>query len=123
VTAIKRPLSVTIVAWLYIVVGTGGFVSHGAEIPGSGLHVDTIEAELVELFAIVCGVFMLRGHNWARWLASAWMGFHVILSIFRNWREFAVHAVFFTVIAWYLFRSEAANYFRGERIDLDHSSV
>ena len=39
--------------------------------------------ELTELLAMVSGAFMLRGHNWARWLALAWIIFHVILSIFR----------------------------------------
>ena len=33
--------------------------------------------------AIVCGVFLLRGHNWARWLALAWIAFHVVLSAFH----------------------------------------
>ena len=33
---------------------------------------------LTELLAILSGVFMLRGQNWARWLALAWIAFHVI---------------------------------------------
>jgi hypothetical protein len=115
--ATKRPLAVTIVAWVFIVTGTGGFISHGIEIPKSGLHPDTFEAELVELIAIICGAYMLRGHNWARWMALAWIGFHVILSAFSNLREFAVHAVFFILIARLLFRAEATEYFRGVNTD------
>lgn len=108
----KRPLPVTIIAWVYIVVGIGGFVSHGMEaVSARSFQLDTVEVEFVELLAILCGVFLLRGHNWARWLALIWIGFHVILSAFANLREFAVHALFFIVIAWYLFRPEATSYF------------
>jgi hypothetical protein len=115
VTPIKRPRSVTIIAWLYIVVGVGGFVSHGMEALSShAFRLDFIEAEVVELTAIVCGVFVLRGRNWARWLALAWIGFHVVLSAFSSLHEFIVHAVFFAAIARSLFGSGTADYFRSE---------
>lgn len=104
---------VKIVAWLYIVVGIGGFISHGIKsVSERTLRLDAIEAEIVELIAIIAGVYLLRGQKWARWLALAWMGFHVILSAFSNLREVAIHALFFTVIAWYLFRPEAGIYFQ-----------
>jgi hypothetical protein len=116
----KRPISVTIVAWVYIVTGVGGFVTHLIQaFSGSGFQVDVVEAEFVELLAIVCGVFILRGRNWARWLALGWMGFHVIVSGFSSLREFAVHAVFFAAIARCLFGREAAEYFRGDEISRD----
>ncbi|MGD1070417.1 MAG: hypothetical protein ABSB15_09775 [Bryobacteraceae bacterium] len=98
----------TILAWLYIAVGTGGFVSH---------LTDGVWVELVELAAVIAGAFMLRGTNWARWLAVAWMAFHLILSAFHAFHEIAVHSLFLAVIAWLVFRSEAARYFRGARID------
>jgi hypothetical protein len=56
---------------------------------------------------------MMRGQNWARWLAVAWMAFHVILSAFHAVRELAIHSLFLAVIAWILFRPEGARYFRG----------
>ncbi len=59
---------------------------------------------------------MLRGHNWARWLAIAWMGFHVGLSAFHAFHELAIHSLFFAAITWLLFRPAAARYFRGERM-------
>jgi hypothetical protein len=114
VNGMERPLPVTIAAWIYIVTGVGGFVAHLIEaLSGSGFQTDVIEAEFVELLAIISGAYMLRGQNRARWLALAWIGFHVILSAFHNLREFAIHALFFAVIAWYLFRPEATSYFRG----------
>jgi len=112
----KRPLSVTILAGLYVVVGAAGFVSGLGEFRARGAFpVDDVWVELVRLLAVVAGAFLLRGHDWARWLALAWMVFHVVLSAFHGWREFAVHCVFCATIVWSLFRPAAARYFRGAR--------
>lgn len=114
----KRPLSVTIVACVYIAVGTIGFAYHFAEfLKRQSFQYDAFWIELTEFLAILCGAFMLRGHNWARWLALAWIAFHVVLSAFRAPPEFAIHCLFCAVIAWLLFRPEAARYFRGPRIE------
>ena len=107
----KRPLSVTILAWIYIAVGVVSFV-YG--FPLHGVHSDDLPAESVRLSGIVAGVWMLRGENWARWLAIAWIVFHVALSAFHELRELAVHAAFAIVIAIFLFRRNAANYFKAE---------
>ena len=112
-----RPLSVTILAWLYIGVGTLGFVSHFTGIYARNVFsYDGIGIEAVEVLAVVCGVFMLHGKNWARWLAVAWMLFHVVLSAFGAFREFAIHSLFCGAIVWLLFRPAAARYFRGGRM-------
>ena len=58
---------------------------------------------------------MLRGHNWARWLAMAWIGFHVVVSGFDSFPAFAFHGVMFAVFAYFLFRKQAAEYFRSAR--------
>lgn len=113
-TAKVRPLSITLLACLYIAVGAIGFVAHVGEIrAGNVFRYDGIGIEIVEVVAIVCGAFMLRGRNWARWLAIAWMAFHVVLSAFGALRELAIHAVFCAVIGWLLFRPAARQYFRG----------
>jgi hypothetical protein len=106
----KRPISVTILAGVYLVVGAVGFAYHFRGL--LSLQQDSVWAELTEFLAIVCGAFMLRGHNWARWLALAWIVFHVVLSAFHSFRELAIHALFCAVIAWILFRPQAARYFR-----------
>jgi hypothetical protein len=111
----KRPISVTIIAALYLAVGAGGFAVHFRELLAH--HPDAVGIELTELTAILCGVFLLRGDNWARWLALAWIAFHVVLSAFHAIPEFAIHALFCAVIAWVLFRPESARYFRGARSD------
>lgn len=113
----KRPLSVTILAWVYIAVGTAGFIAHVMELQARLVfHSDAVWIELTEFLAILSGVFMLRGHNWARWLALLWMAFHVILSASGPFRPLAIHCLFFAVIAWFLLRPVAARYFRGGRL-------
>jgi hypothetical protein len=96
-------------------VGTGGFVSHFSEVHArNAFRYDGIWIEVIEVLAIVCGAFMLRGHNWARWLALAWIAFHVGLSTFGAFHEFAIHSLFCAAIAWLLIRPEAVRYFHGE---------
>jgi hypothetical protein len=113
----KRPLSITILGCLYIGVGSVGFVYHLYEILATqAFHNDDFLAEFIEFVAIVCGAFMLRGHNWARWVALAWIAVHVVLSAFRAFPEFAIHGLFCAAIAWILLRPEAARYFRRTRI-------
>jgi len=56
-------------------------------------------------------VFMLRGQNWARWLALLWMATHVVISAFHPMRELVIHSVVFVLIAYLLFRREAREYF------------
>jgi len=69
----KRPVSVLAVACLYIFVGTVGFVFHFKELLAG--HPDAWGIEITELVALVSGIFLLRGQNWARWLALAWIVF------------------------------------------------
>ena len=115
-SAEKRPLAVTIVSCVYIAVGTIGLVYHFHELLSrpDGLR-DAMLVEAVELVAIVCGAFMLRGLNWARWGALAWIAFHIVLSAFHAVQEFAMHLLIGAVIAWALLRPESARYFRGMR--------
>jgi hypothetical protein len=108
----KRPISVNIIAILYLAVGTIGFVYHGYEsLRQTAFPSDAYGIEITEFLAIIAGVFMLRGQNWARWLAVAWMAFHVVVSAFHNFREFAIHTLLLALIAWILFRPKAAQYF------------
>lgn len=109
----KRPLSVTIVGLLYILVGVFGGAYHliGFKVQHP-FQFDIFWAEGAELVAILCGAYMLRGHNWARWLAIAWMAFHVYLSLFDVLPKLAIHGLFFVIIAYLLFRPASGRYFR-----------
>ena len=114
----KRPLSVTIIGFLFIAVGILGLAYHASEFnPQHPLESEVAWAALVRCAAILGGVFMLRGSNWSRWLALAWLAFHVILSAFHSARQVAMHAVFLAAIAYFLFRPEATRYFRNRRAE------
>lgn len=114
----NRPLPVTILALLYIGVGCVGFVYHFTGLrAGGAFQSDIVWVELIEFLAILCGAFMLRGSNWARWLALAWIAFHVILSAFHSLREFAFHAALCVLFVWILLRPEAARFFRGSQTE------
>ena len=113
----RRPISVTIIAWIYILVSIGAIAGHIADFsPRHSFEFDSAEALVVRLLGIVSGVFMLRRSNWSRWLGVAWIAFHVGLSAFHSRRELVVHTVLFTVITFFLFRPTANEYFRLEPV-------
>ena len=108
----KRPLAVTILSWLLIVVGLVGLVYHAQELDlRQPFQNDTVWVELVRVVAIVSGIFMLRGRYWARLLAMAWIAFHVVISIFHSWSQVAMHALILLVFAFFLSRPAANRYF------------
>ena len=112
-----RPLSVTVMGWLYIVVGIAALVSHLHDLKGNGLfRLDAVEMVLVEAAAIVAGIFLLRGMNWARWLAAVWVVGHVVLSLFFAFPQLAFHCVIAAAIIYLLFRKDAARYFEAKAI-------
>lgn len=110
----KRPISVVAIACLYIAVGVIGFIFHFSELYAGAFHADAILVELTEMVAFICGVFLLRGLNWARWLAVAWIAFHVIIG-YPDIRKLAVHGVIAALTVWGLFHREASRYFHYNR--------
>jgi len=113
-----RPISVTVIAWIYIVVGIGGIAGHFTEFnPRHPFELEVVEALVVRLLGIVAGVFLLRGGNWARWLAVAWIAFHVVLSVSHSRQQLIVHSVLFAVITFFLFRPAANEHFRNLKAD------
>jgi hypothetical protein len=105
----RRPMAVLLVSCLYMAVGAIGLIVH---FPGlAALQRESVWIELTELLAFVAGVFMFRGHNWARWLALVWMAFHVAIS-FPVIRQIVIHSIIFALIAWVLFRSDTQRFFK-----------
>ena len=110
----KRPLSITIISLVLIGSGALGLVFHLTDLVAPHpFQYDVVWISLVRLIAIVCGVYMLRASNWARWLSLAWIAFHVILSIFHSLFQLGVHILVCAVFAYFLFRPRASAYFRG----------
>jgi hypothetical protein len=108
----RRPLSVTIVACVYLATGALGVAFHLADFKQHPFPYDAVLVEIISLIAVVSGAYLLLGRNWARWLALAWIAFHVVVSAFHSLREFAIHLMFCAVIAYLLFRPPSARYFR-----------
>jgi hypothetical protein len=106
----KRPISVTILALLLILMGAIGIAYHVREFR-STVPSEYVSVLVVRLLAIVCGVFLLRGKGWARWLAMAWIAFHVVLSSFHSMQQVAFHAAVMVVFGVVLFHPAASRYF------------
>ena len=101
----KRPPSVTVVSILLVAAGAVGLVYHWKEVNvNHPFQNDALLVEFIRLLAIVSGVYMLRGCNWARWLAMAWISLHVVLSAFHSFQQFAIHLLVLAVFAYVLFR-------------------
>jgi hypothetical protein len=113
---------VTLAAWVFIIVGAGGILKDvlpllGPDradafrgLAGEGLLGLTLIWG-IRLLAVVGGVFVLRGCNWARWLLVAWMALHIGISLFHSPLEAAMHVVIFAGLAFLLFRPTASKYF------------
>src|SRR4051794_8476602 len=115
----KRPLAVIIVSALFIIIGIADLLKAIAPLIGPGVtHVSRQELTdsglvfLTAAVALLSGVFMLRGANWARWLCLIWMAFHVVLSIFHKPVELAMHSVLLVVLMILLLRPRVSEYFR-----------
>jgi len=111
-----RPRSLTLISWLFVTAGVIGLAYHATEFKAwRPFEYDLVWVCLVRLLAILCGVFMLRGSNWARWLLVVWMGYHIVLSVLHSPLQLFVHSLLFAVILYFLFRPQASAYFRGAR--------
>jgi hypothetical protein len=110
----KRPVSIIVLSCLYIVVGATGFAYHFSELVA--LQPYSLWIELVELIGIIAGTSMLLGRNWGRWLALAWIAFHVAVS-FPVVRQVAIHSAILLAIAWILFRPDVRQYFSARPSD------
>jgi hypothetical protein len=109
-----RPLAVTVLGWLFIAVGMAALVVDFRHLTARPFHQEDIWIALVHILAIVAGSFMLRGDNWARWLALLWMAFHVVITVLNAWHGFLVHVIIFAGITFLLFRADARAWFRRE---------
>jgi hypothetical protein len=109
----NRPYEVTVMGWLFIAVGVLALAYHLTQVKSfRPFPIDILDIFAVELLAVICGLYILRGHNWARWLAVAWMAAHLIAMIFHSRQELLVHAVLFILVGYALFRPASTAYFR-----------
>ena len=105
----KRPLAVTILGGLFIVAGLASLAVHLSHRP---LDHWIVVIVLAPILAVAGGVFLLLGHGWARWLLIAWPAFHVVVSAFRSLPQLIAHLVLLAIVAYFLLRPPACDYFR-----------
>ena len=110
-TTIRRPLSVTIIAWLFILAGSVGVAYHATDFR-SKAPFDHASVCLVRVIAIIAGVYLLRGRNWARWVLVLWLAYHVLLAAFHTVGGVVMHVILLAVIGYFLFRANASAYFQ-----------
>jgi hypothetical protein len=122
----KRPLSVTLISWLFILVGAVTCLGDlqplfdaeaGRRLAGYRPHHPVrLEIDQVAHFlALAGGYFMLRGFNWARWLLLVWMTFHIGIGALQSLFAGLVHGLLFAVMGYFLLRRESSAYFRESR--------
>jgi hypothetical protein len=114
----KRPVSITILGWVFIVVGSlglaSGLISIGrvASVGTSALtRHEVLDATYVcvsGLIAAVGGAGLLHSFKWARWVCLAWMAAHVVLSLFHSMVEIVIHTVMFVAMIFIFFRPGAS---------------
>lgn len=119
----KRPRTITLVAWIFILAGTAGLLADlwplltvDASRQIQALRADGL-ADLapawgLRTLAIVGGFGLLRGQNWARWLLAFWMLAHVGISLFHSLGEVLAHCAIFLPILYLLFRRPIQPFFR-----------
>lgn len=105
----QRPFQVTLLGWLFIVVG---IVSTADHLWKGTLDRWTIPIVLVGVVAVVAGVFLLRGARWARWLLLAWLAFHVGVSALESLSDALPHAALLLVVGYVLLGPPTSKYFQ-----------
>ncbi|MEO8560996.1 MAG: hypothetical protein ABI601_02910 [bacterium] len=76
----------------------------------SHLAGDDVQVLAIGIAALIGGIFVLRGRNWARWLLAGWMVLHVAISIGQP-TALVAHLVIFGFVTFLLFRSSASAHF------------
>lgn len=105
----KRPWAVTVLGLLFILAGTVGMLYHVTQ---DKLNWELVLISLLRLLAVIGGIFLLLGRNWARWLTLGWLAVHVVTSAFHSMEQMAAHAVLLVIVGYFLFKDRAADYFR-----------
>ena len=112
----RPPLPVIVIAILFLLTGIASLAGDAFNFKAVATSHYVVWIAGVHLLAIVAGVFLLLRRNWARWLAIAWMVFHVAISLCHPLQQLLVHAAFLLLFAWFLFFSaEVRAWFGGSQ--------
>lgn len=109
----KRPLPVTIVSILFILVGCIGLAYHVKELfnPDKNLS-ETILILVLRILAAVFGLLLLYRINLARWLIILWLVYHIIIGAFNSMSQMLIHVVFLILVSILLFLPVSSAFFQ-----------
>jgi len=111
----NRPLPVIIVSALFIIAGCVGFIYHIKDFYAPNVQLNgLILIQLTRILAIVCGVLLLFGVNWARWLAIGWLAYHIVISSLNSTSEMIAHILFLIIVSILLFIPVTSAYFKSK---------
>ncbi len=120
----KRPISVTVIAWLLIVMGGHILITDLSSLPEVKYTMNRSPIYIIQLilsyvkisFALISGIGILNKQNWARFLyLICWVIFFIIYIINLKPMTFGVIGgiVLFLVTVFFMFRPKANDYFAG----------
>ena len=109
----QRPRSVLLIGVLFIAIGLLDIWRGAIPLTNTPVHLrgDDLTVLSIGLMALLGGIFMLQGYDWARWLLIAWMTLHVALWI-RHPYVLLGHVAIFGLILAGLFHPTASAYFQ-----------
>jgi hypothetical protein len=101
----RRTPSVIAVGVIFLLLGVLDLYRGVAPMLGGAARpaTDDLQVLAIGIAALVGGAFVIRGHNWARWLLAVWMLLHVAISVGHP-GQLVAHVVIFGFIAFLLFR-------------------
>ena len=110
----RRPLSIVVISLLFIVIGAVTLVHAALEFINTTDRLTDLKSHWMiyvsAITAIVGGVFLFNGRNWARRLLVLWMAFHIVVGALHGIVPLLTHVVIFSVILFFLFRRPASAY-------------
>lgn len=131
-----RPTSVTVIAWILIVMGGISLISTTAMVNNPMVRelmskspipipIQYAMTYVGLLIMITCGVAMLKACNWARFLYVVWSAIGFVIGIVTSPMKAAMipGLVFLAVVTFLLFRPKANEYFSPKEATNDAQGV
>ena len=110
-----RPIAVIIVSILLILTGCFGIANHIKDFSEPNANLSALIWVLfVRILAIVCGLLLLFRINWARWLAIAWLVYHILIGALNSTSEMIAHIVILILVSVLLFLPASSKYFQNK---------
>lgn len=125
-SAPDRPTSITVISWLLIVTSGMNVITSLTSLNNPAVlrlmerSLLPIPVQFILLYvglaiAFACGVAMLNGENWGRWLYVIWSGIGLVVALATSPMKLLLipGALIYFLVAFFLFRPNASAYFAG----------